>query len=125
MLAEDDLKNSIHIVHVNKPQDICTNLLNVDSPYKKCIMDNGADTSVIGKGWLVVAYTQMKANIVGFDKKAAVKKGLPIVSAVTAVDIENKTVLLRIHEAVLNDAAHHSLMSEFQVRECVHKLDSL
>ena len=94
MLAEDDLKNSIHIVHVNKPQDICTNLLNVDSPYNKCIMDNGADTTVIGKGWLVVAYTQRKANVIGFDKKAAVKKGLPIVSAVTAGILELKLCYL-------------------------------
>ena len=122
-LANKDIDNINVYLHGNNY--INANNLNVEGPYKKCIMDNGVDTSVIGQGWTVVAYTSRKANVVGFDKNAAVKRGLPIVSAVTAVDLEDQTILIRIHEAVMNDASHHSLLSEFQVRECVYNLDSV
>jgi len=122
-LPNNDIDNINVYLHGNNY--INANNLNVEGPYKKCIMDNGADTSVIGKGWTIVAYTSRKANVVGFDKNAAVKRGLPIVSAITAVDLEDQTILIRIHEAVMNDASHHSLLSEFQVRECVYNLDSV
>ena len=54
-----------------------------------------------------------KVNTVGFDKKAAVKKNLPVVSAVGAVDIDNETVLIQTNEAVCNETGHHSLMGKF------------
>ena len=66
-----------------------------------------------------------KANVYGFDPTSAVKLNLPIVTAVTAVDLEDgQTILLRVHEAVYNDTAPHTLLSEFQLRECVEKLDA-
>ena len=51
------------------------------------------------------------------------KKGLPVVTAITAVEIGEKTYLLRIHEAVYNGDTPHSLLSDFQLRERVRKLD--
>ena len=62
-------------------------------------------------------------NVIGLDKKAAIKKGLPIVTTVGAVDIdENNVVLVRVHKAVNNESSPHSLLSDFQVRDCVEKL---
>jgi hypothetical protein len=53
-----------------------------------------------------------------FDHEAAVKKNLPTVSAITAVDLPNgQSILLVIHEAIHNDTSNHSLLSELQLRE--------
>ena len=53
------------------------------------------------------------------------KRSLPIVSAVTAVDVKGKTVLLVVHEAVHNEGVPCSLLSDFQLKECVqHELDA-
>jgi hypothetical protein len=58
-----------------------------------------------------------RANVVGFDHEAAVKRNLPIVSAITAVDLPyGISVILIVHEAIYNDTANHSLLSEFQLR---------
>ena len=96
------LKQSLPICYKHKPnqKDISTNVnnttvflrgpnykkaykLQIDEVLKTNIIDNGADTSVIGHGWKVIAYSNRKVNVVGFDERSAVKKGLPIVTAVT------------------------------------------
>jgi hypothetical protein len=46
----------------------------------------------------------------GFDHEAAVKRNLPIVSAITAVDLpDGKSVLLFVHEGIYSDIGNHSL----------------
>ena len=95
-----------------------------DDIYHPAIIDNGADTCVIGKGWDVLAtHPTRKANVIGFDNEVAVKRHLPIVSAITAVDIGDDTYLIRVNEAVYNESAQHSLLSDYQLREKVPKLD--
>jgi hypothetical protein len=55
-----------------------------------------------------------RANVVNFDDEAAFKRNLPIVSAITAVDLpDGISVILIVHEAIYNDTANHSLLSEF------------
>jgi hypothetical protein len=81
----------------------------------------------LGQGWevLSVHYTS-RPNVVGFDHEAAVKRNLPIVSAITAVDLPDRiSVILMVHEAIYNDTANHSLFSEFQLRNFGVKLDSI
>jgi hypothetical protein len=52
------------------------------------ILDDGADTCVLGKGWEVLSiHNSRKANVVGFDHETAIKRNLPIVSAMTAIDL--------------------------------------
>ena len=95
LLAQETYKDMVKIVHIKSQHEVNAHLLNVNGPYKKCIIDNGADTTVIGQGWTVIAHTGRKANVIGFDKEAAIKRGLPIVTAIAAVDInEKETVLL-------------------------------
>ncbi len=104
----------------------CMNSLVIEDQQKLVIMDNGADTSVIGKGWDIIAvHPTRKAHVIGFDHKAAVKKNLDIVSAVTAVDINDHVYLLQINEAVSNPSAEHSLLSEYQVRDFGTSIDSV
>jgi hypothetical protein len=63
------------------------NLLHLPEKYHISILDDGADTCVLGQGWEVLSVRNTRiANIVGFDHEAAVKRNLPIVSAITAVD---------------------------------------
>jgi hypothetical protein len=54
------------------------------------------------------------------------KRNLPIVSAITTVDLSDGTsVLLIIHESIYNDSANYSLLLEFQLRDFGVKVDSI
>ena len=92
------------------------------------IIDYGADTCVLGKGWDIIAmHPTRKANVIGFDNDIAVKRHLPIVSGITVVDIGDDTYLIRVNEAVYNESVQHTLLSDYQLREstksrlCVHQ----
>jgi hypothetical protein len=87
------------------------NLLHLPEKYHISILDGGADTCVLGQGWEVLSvHNTRRANVVGFDHEAAIKGNLPIVSAITAVDIPDViSVILIVHEAIYNDTANHSL----------------
>ena len=101
---------------------IKANNLNIETNQKKCICDSGADTNVIGQGWTIVTETTRTANIIGFDTKIVEKKNLPIVTGVAAMDVDkDTTIIIRAHESVYNKDAQHTLLSDFQTRECVHR----
>jgi hypothetical protein len=102
-------------------------LLHLPEKYHISILDAGADTCILGQGWEVLSvHNTRRANVVGFDHEAAVKMNLPIVSAITAVDLPNGIlVILIVHEAIYNDTASHSLLSEFQLRHFGVKTDSI
>jgi hypothetical protein len=58
--------------------------------------------------------------------QAAVKRNLPIVSAITVADLSDEiSVLLFVHEGIYSNTANHSLLSEFQLRDSGVKLDSI
>jgi hypothetical protein len=86
----------------------CMNLLHLRERYHISILDGGTDTCVLGKGWEVLSvHNTRRANVVGFDREAAVKRNLPIVSAITAVDLPDGTsMILIVHEAIYNDTAN-------------------
>jgi hypothetical protein len=105
----------------------CMNLLHLPEKYHISIFYGGADTFVLGQGWEVLSFHNTKrANVVGFDHEAAVKRNLPIVSTITAVDFpDGISMILIVHEAIYNDTANHSLLSEFQLRDFGVKIDSI
>jgi hypothetical protein len=105
----------------------CMNLLYLLEKCHISILDGGADTCVLGQGWEVLSvYNTRRANLVGFDHEATVKRNLPIVSTITAFELQDETsVLLIVHEAIYNDTANHSLLSEFQLRDLSVKNDSI
>jgi hypothetical protein len=103
------------------------NLLHLSEKYHISNLDGGADSCLLGQGCevLSVHYTR-RANVVGFGHEAAVKRNLPIVSAITVVDFpDGISVILIVHEAIYNDTANHSLLSEFQLRDFGVKVDSV
>jgi hypothetical protein len=113
------ISNSLH----NK----CMNLLHLPEKYQIRILHGGADTCVLGQGSEVLSvHNTRRANVVGFDHEAAVKTILPIVSAITEADLpDGISVILIVHEAICNDTANHSLLSEFQLRDFGVKIDSI
>ncbi len=118
------------IVHVSKTDSTishCFNSMDIPDHKHLAILDDGADTCVIGKGWTIVAtHPTRKAHVLGFDSDIARKHNLSIVSAITAVDLpQDKVALIQVHEAVYNPSAAHSLLSEFQLREYGTIVDSV
>jgi hypothetical protein len=113
------ISNSLH----NKYK----NLLHLPEKYHISILDGDADTCVLGQGREVLSvHNTRRANVVGFDHEAAVKRNLPIVSAITAVNLpDGISVLLIVHETIYNDTANHSLLSEFQLKYFDVKIDSI
>jgi hypothetical protein len=103
------------------------NLLHLPERYHISILDGGADTCVLGEGWEVLSvHNTRRANFVGFHHEGAVKRNLPIVIAITAVDFtDGISVILIVHEAIYNDTSNHSLLSEYQLRYFGVKIDSI
>jgi hypothetical protein len=66
------------------------NLLFLPEKYHISILDGGADTCVLGKGWEILSiHSLRRENVVGFDHEMAIKRNFPIVSTVTALDLPN------------------------------------
>jgi hypothetical protein len=105
----------------------CMNLLFLQENHHISILDGGADTCVLGKGWEILSiHNSRRANVVGFDHETAIKQNLPIVSAITAIDLPSgESILFGIHEGIYNQTAAHSLLSEFQLREFGINIDSI
>jgi hypothetical protein len=103
------------------------NLLFLPENHHISILDGGADTCVLGKGWEVLSiHNSRRANVVGFDHETATKRNLPIISEITAIDLPSEeSILLVIHEGIYNETAAHSLLSEFQLREFGIVIDSI
>jgi hypothetical protein len=127
-----DLWISDHNVHTsisinNTLCSKCMNLLFLPENHHISILDGGADTCVLGKGWEVLSiHSSRRAYVVGFDHETAMKRNLPIVSAITAIDLPSgESSLLVIHEGIYNKTATHSLLTEFQLREFGINIDSI
>jgi hypothetical protein len=57
------------------------NILHLSEKYHISILDGDADTCVLGQGWEALSvHNTRRANVVGFDHEAGVKRYLPIVS---------------------------------------------
>jgi hypothetical protein len=102
-------------------------LLHLPEKYHISILDGGADTCILGQGWEVLSvHNTRRASVVGFDHEAAVKRNLPIVNAITAVDLpDGISVILIVHEGIYHYTVNHSLLSEFQLRHFHVKIDSI
>jgi hypothetical protein len=105
----------------------CISLLFLPEKHHISLLDGGADTCVLRKEWEIISvHSSRRANVVDFDHKTAVKKNLPIVTAITLVDLHNvQSIFLVIHEAIYNDTSNHSLLSKFQLREHGIIIDSI
>jgi hypothetical protein len=124
--------SSNHNAHVtlsiiNSLHNKCMNLIHLPEKYHISILYDAADTFIIGQGWEVLSvHNTRRANVVGYDHEAVVKRNLPIVSAITAFDLlDGISVILIVHEAIYNDTSNHSLLSEFQLRYLGVNIESI
>jgi hypothetical protein len=96
----DEYWSSDHHAHAtlsisNSLHHKCMNLLHLPDKYHISILDDGVDTCVLGQVWEVLSvHNTRRANVVGFDHEYAVKRNLPIVSAITAVDLPDLISIL-------------------------------
>ena len=103
----------------------CFNSLSIPSRQHLAVLDNGADTCVIGMGWKIISEDSIRrANVYGFDKNDATKFDLPIVSAVAILVNNGKEYLVKVNEAVYNETSSHTLLSEYQMRDFGIKVES-
>jgi hypothetical protein len=72
----------------------------------------------LGDGWSVIATRSFgKHNLVGFDSKAAKKKGLDMVDADTlTTSADGQPLILRVHYGVHNPGSNTTLISDVQLR---------
>jgi phosphoserine aminotransferase len=72
----------------NSLRKIFMNLLHLPDKFHISMLDGGADTCVLEQGWDVLSvHNTRRENVLGFDHEATAKRNLPIVSAITAVDL--------------------------------------
>ena len=69
----------------------------------KLSIDGGCDTSLIDNGFYIDATTNRTVDVQGLTDNIKVES-LPIVSAVTAVDVGYEVVLLELHECIAVEA---------------------
>ena len=91
------------------------------------IIDSGADTCILGKGWYIqYVHPHRKVNVFGFDENLPGRKKLPVVSAISAIDLPNgEVLLLRVHEGIHNSESENTLLSTMQLRDYCHELNDV
>ena len=76
----------------------------------------------------VLSYTGRYASLIGYDPKSTTSGRVPIVTALLKVrssSVGNHPVLLKIHEAPINEKSPITLLSEYQIREHGLVIDSV
>lgn len=90
-------------------------------------VDTGADTCCVGRGFNVLAYTDRYVTLRGYSDRSGEEEKVPIVTAATALDLEDGTTLiLVINEALyLGNKQYTSLLNLNQVRYAGHQADDI
>ena len=80
------------------------------------LVDGGCDTSLVGQGFVVESTTSRTVSVQGFQEGLTLEE-LPIVTAVTAIDLPDGTFIIEMGEAIHIPSNETSLLSTFQARE--------
>lgn len=66
------------------------------------LVDSGADTCMLGPEFFIeTQYDNKTVNIQGFEGPSHVVKNLAIGNGITAVDLPDMTILVRVNEGVI------------------------
>ena len=82
----------------------------------KLLIEDGFDTSLASNGFIIESQTNQSVDDWGFTDSVKVER-LPIVSAITALDLEDELVLLEQKECITMKNNQVSILSTFQARE--------
>ena len=89
------------------------------------VIDNGADTILLGQGWRRKSvHPTRTVSVSGADPNKMLLRGLPVGTGITTITVCGKVHLLQANEAIFNEGSPFSLLSDCQVSECVDKLDA-
>jgi hypothetical protein len=97
------------------------NLLFLAVSYYISILDGRADEFVLDKGWELSSFHySRRANMVGFDHETSIKRNLPLVSAITDLDLPNRlSVLFFKNESIHKESSNHSLLLECRLKKII------
>ena len=84
----------------------------------KLMTDGCADTSIValGNGFTEVSRSDKTVTLVGFDDDLS-KKEIPVGSAVAAIDLPKRTIIIQLNEVPMLKGGSNSLLSTSQARE--------
>ena len=89
------------------------------------LIDSGADTCMLSEDdfYIEAQYDHRRVTIEGFSGITSAVRNLRIGKGITAVDIDNKTILLRVNEGVITP--FKTIILTNQVRNFGHKVDDV
>ena len=118
-LSRVKMLNATRTIDVSKSKDSLSFAMNATTKGKgKLMADSCADTSIaaIGNGFTKISRTDKTVTLVGFNDDLF-KKEVPIGSAVAAIDLPKRTIIIQLNEALLLQDGSNSLLSTAQARE--------
>jgi hypothetical protein len=92
-----------------------------------CLVNTGADTCCVGRGFTILEHTNRYVTLRGYSDRSDEQERVPVVTAATTVELDNgSTVVLIFHEALyLGEGQQTSLLNLNQVRFAGHKADDI
>ena len=89
------------------------------------LIDSGADTCMIGPDQFFIEeqYDHRRVTIEGFGGPSHTIRNMRIGTGITAVEVDNMTILVRVNEAVISP--YKTIISTNQVRAWGHEVDDV
>ena len=73
------------------------------------LVDTGADTCCVGRGFTILEYTDRLVTLRGYSDRSEEQERVPVVTAATTVTLDDDTtVILVIHEALYLGEGQHT-----------------
>ena len=91
------------------------------------MVDTGADRTCAGAGFTVLAYTDRYVTLRGYSDSSDEEERVPVVTAATAIDLDDGTTIILIMNEVLwlGNSQYTSLLNLNQVRYAGHQADDI
>ena len=106
---------------------ICQNKRIAIETHGEMWVDTGADTTCAGAGFTVLAYSDQYVTLRGYSDSSDEEERVPVVTAATAIDLEDGTTIILIMNEVLwlGNSQYTSLLNLNQVRYAGHQADDI
>jgi len=105
---------SIHVSRII--MNTCKMNGNQKSSCGDMLIDGGCDTSLVGNGFIIESTTNRTVSVQGFQDQMKIEE-LPIVTAITAIDLDEETYILEVNETIYVKYNGTSLLSTYQARD--------
>ena len=134
---EEDVKEEVETEQKAKPTPSINSIMTsiqkmnpimINSSYAEVeslgLIDSGADTSMIGPEFYIEEqHDHRRVTIEGFGGPDHTVRNMRIGNGITAVDLPDMTILVRVNEAVISP--YKTIISTNQVRSWGHKVDDV